>query len=80
MDTRILLWDDGSDYVNYLDALNAVGLTAEVSREADASCGGLVLPGGGDIMENTLPEDEWQVIAAFAAAEKPILEIGRAHV
>ena len=47
MDTRILLWDDGLDYVNYLDALNAVGLTAEVSREADTSCGGLVLPGGG---------------------------------
>ena len=77
MDTRILLWDDSLDYVNYLDALNAVGLTAEVSREADTSCGGLVLPGGGDIVENTLPEDEWRVIAAFAAAEKPILGICR---
>ena len=77
MVTRILLWDDGLDYVNYLNALNAVGLTAEVSREADASCGGLVLPGGGDIVENTLPEDEWRVIAAFAAAEKPILGICR---
>ena len=48
-----------------------------MSREADTSCGGLVLPGGGDIVENTLPEDEWRVIAAFAAAEKPILGICR---
>ena len=77
VDGRVLVWDDGMNYVNYIRALEAVGLTAAVGREAVPDCAALLLPGGGDITDNALPEDEWQAVAAFAAAEKPVLGICR---
>ena len=77
MDERVLLWDDGLNYVNYIRALEAVGLTPVVCRDGGSACGALLLPGGGDIPGNRLPEDEWRTIQAFAAAEKPILGICR---
>ena len=77
VDGRVLVWDDGMNYVNYIRALEAVGLTAAVGREVVPDCAALLLPGGGDITDNALPEDEWQAVAAFAAAEKPVLGICR---
>lgn len=78
MDRRVLVWDGGHDYVNYKAALSAVGLEAVVSadREEAARCAALLLPGGGDIADRLPPEEE-RVIAAFTAAEKPILGICR---
>lgn len=78
MDRRVLVWDEGHDYVNYEAALSAVGLEAVVSadREEAARCAALLLPGGGDIADR-LPLEEERVIAAFTAAEKPILGICR---
>lgn len=77
VDGHVLIWDDGMNYVNYIRALEAVGLTAAVGREVSPDCAALLLPGGGDIIDNVLPEDEWQAVAAFAAAEKPVLGICR---
>lgn len=77
MNASVLLWDDGLNYVNYINALRSVGLTPVVGREASADCCGLLLPGGGDIVNNVLPEAEWRAIASFAAAEKPILGVCR---
>ena len=78
MDRRVLVWDGGHDYVNYKAALSAVMLEAVVSadREEAARCAALLLPGGGDIADRLPPEEE-RVIAAFTAAEKPILGICR---
>ena len=78
MDRRVLIWDGGYDYANYEKALSAVGLEAVVSgdRGETARCAALLLPGGGDIADRLPPEEE-RVIAAFAAAEKPILGICR---
>ena len=78
MDRRVQIWDGGHDYVNYKAALSAVGLEAVVSadREEAARCAALLLPGGGDIADRLPPEEE-RVIAAFTAAEKPILGICR---
>lgn len=78
MDRRVLVWDGGHDYVNYKAALSAVGLEAVVSadREEAARYAALLLPGGVDIADRLPPEEE-RVIAAFTAAEKPILGICR---
>lgn len=78
MNDRVLVWDGGHDYVNYTRALSAVGLEAVVSAGSGeaAHCAALLLPGGGDIADRLPPEEE-RVIAAFAAAEKPILGICR---
>ena len=76
MEKRVLIWDDGLSYVNYMEALREVGLTPVVGREAAGPCAALLLPGGGDIADR-LPEDEIRTIRAYAAAEKPILGICR---
>lgn len=76
MEKRVLIWDDGLNYVNYMEALRAVDLTPVVGREAAGPCAALLLPGGGDIADR-LPEDEIRTIRAYAAAEKPILGICR---
>ena len=78
MDRRVLVWDGGHDYVNYKAALSAVGLEAVVSADMEeaARCAALLLPGGGDIADR-LPPEEKRAIAAFTAAEKPILGICR---
>lgn len=34
MEKRVLIWDDGLNYVNYMEALRAVDLTPVVGREA----------------------------------------------
>ena len=76
MEKRVLIWDDGLNYVNYMEALRAVDLTPVVGREAAGPCAAPLLPGGGDIADR-LPEDEIRTIRAYAAAEKPILGICR---
>lgn len=79
MRNSVLLWDGGGNYVNYIAALREVGLEPLVSAApADAArCGGLLLPGGGDILTSQLPETEKQAISHFAAEEKPVLGICR---
>ena len=37
MEKRVLIWDDGLNYVNYMEALRAVDLTPVVGRCAAAS-------------------------------------------
>ena len=76
MEKRVLIWDDGLNYVNYMEALRAVDLTPVVGREAAGPCAALLLPGGRDIADR-LQEDEIRTIRAYAAAEKPILGICR---
>ena len=46
MEKRVLIWDDGLNYVNYMEALRAVDLTPVVGREAAGPCAALLLPGG----------------------------------
>ena len=67
MEKRVLIWDDGLNYVNYMEVLRAVDLTPVVGREAAGPCAALLLPGGGDIADR-LPEDEIRTIRAYAAA------------
>lgn len=47
MEKRVLIWDDGLNYVNYMEVLRAVDLTPVVGREAAGPCAALLLPGGG---------------------------------
>lgn len=62
---------------NYCRALAAAGMEAVVTTERDAAAEGLLLPGGGDIFGDALPAEEYQFIARFAAARRPILGICR---
>lgn len=51
MEKRVLIWDDGLNYVNYMEALRAVDLTPVVGREAAGRACGCCFPGGGDIAD-----------------------------
>ena len=62
---------------NYCRALAAAGMEAVVTTERDAAAEGLLLPGGGDIFGDALPAEEYQFIARFAKARRPILGICR---
>ena len=48
-----------------------------MSTERDAAAEGLLLPGGGDILATPLRWEEYQFIARFAEARRPILGICR---
>ena len=78
MKTVILIPGRRETFTNYSDAVEAAGGLAVFSE--DPVClpafDGLLLPGGGDIADRLPPEEE-RVIAAFTAAEKPILGICR---
>ena len=50
MEKRVLIWDDGLNYVNYMEVLRAVDLTPVVGREAAGPCAALLLPGGSEPM------------------------------
>lgn len=75
MKPTVLLYGDGA-CDNYAAALDAFG--AAVCREAHlaASCGGLLLPGGGDI-KGVLDEPEYLLIQSFVATNRPVLGICR---
>ena len=74
----VFLYGDAADYANYRAALESVGLRPVVSRSLMAAlgCGGLLLPGGGDI-HGTLPPEETFLLRAFWEAHRPILGICR---
>lgn len=74
----VFLYGEPGDYANYRLALEAVGLRPVVSRSlmAALACGGLLLPGGGDI-HGRLPPEEAFLLRAFWEAHRPILGICR---
>ena len=74
----VFLYGDAADYANYRAALESVGLRPVVSRSlmAALACGGLLLPGGGDI-HGALPPEETFLLRAFWEAHRPILGICR---
>ena len=76
-------------YKNYVAALTALG--AEVSFTDPAGCGGLLLPGGGDVdpalygqedrgsagIDRALDDRELEAVRLFASLHRPILGICR---
>lgn len=74
----VFLYGRPGDYTNYRLALEAVGLRPVVSRSlmAALACGGLLLPGGGDI-HGRLPPEETFLLRTFWEARRPILGICR---
>ena len=74
----VFLYGRPGDYTNYQLALEAVGLRPVVNRSlmAALACGGLLLPGGGDI-HGRLPPEETFLLRAFWEARRPILGICR---
>ena len=74
----VFLYGGPGDYANYRLALEAVGLRPVVSRSLMAAlgCGGLLLPGGGDI-HGRLPPEETFLLRTFWEARRPILGICR---
>ena len=68
----------GDDYTNYRRALEALGQRVLIGEDGGLAplCGGLVLPGGGDIGDR-LPEAEEEIIRYFIEAGRPILGICR---
>lgn len=78
MTDTVFLYGEPQDYGNYRMALASVGLRAVVSRSLTAAlgCGGLLLPGGGDI-HGALPPEETFLLRAFWEAHRPILGICR---
>lgn len=78
MTDTVFLYGGPQDYGNYRTALASVGLRAVVSRSLTAAlgCGGLLLPGGGDI-HGSLPPEETFLLRAFWEAHRPILGICR---
>ena len=73
----ILLCAPPDACVNYRRALTAAGMTPLLTLDTTAPADGLLLPGGGDIHGDVLPEEEYRLIARFAAARRPILGICR---
>ena len=78
MTDTVFLYGGSQDYGNYRTALASVGLRAVVSRSLTAAlgCGGLLLPGGGDI-HGSLPPEEAFLLRAFWEAHRPILGVCR---
>ena len=74
----VFLYGEPWDYATYRLALEAVGLRPVVSRSLMAAlgCGGLLLPGGGDI-HGRLPPEETFLLRTFWEARRPILGICR---
>lgn len=75
----ILIYGHENHYENYRAALRAAGADPIVSDAAQTPrhCHGLLLPGGGDILDGTLPQPESDLIAVFIAAGRPILGVCR---
>lgn len=75
----ILIYGGESHYENYCRALDDAGMRCVVSDcVAELSAyHALLLPGGGDFQNNTLPASEREVIAAFIRLGRPIFGICR---
>lgn len=75
---RILLYGEPGVHDNYAAAIRAAGGEVVWAEDSAAlrSCGGLLLPGGGDI-HGQLPPREEQMIARFVERGLPVLGICR---
>ena len=75
---KILLYGEAALHGNYAAAIRAAGGEVVWPRDPPAlwDCGGLLLPGGGDI-HGCLPPREAQVIARFVEWGRPVLGICR---
>ena len=73
----VLIYGEGT-FDNYRAALGAVGIETVVSMDTALArrCGGLLLPGGGDIF-GRLSRRETAAINAFICHRRPILGICR---
>lgn len=73
----LFIYGDG-DYTNYRRGLESLGQRVLIGRDGGLAslCGGLVLPGGGDIGDG-LSDGEAGVIRYFIEAGRPILGICR---
>ena len=73
----VLIYGEGT-FDNYRAALGAVGIETVVSMDTALArrCGGLLLPGGGDIF-GRLSRRETAAINAFICCRRPILGICR---
>ncbi len=73
----VMIYGEGA-FENYRAALAAVGLETVVATDTAAArqCGGLLLPGGGDIFDG-LDRRETAVINAVVCRRRPILGICR---
>lgn len=73
----ILLCAPPDTCVNYRRALAAAGMAPFLTLDTAAPADGLLLPGGGDIFGDTLPDGERRLIERFVSAGRPILGICR---
>ena len=73
----ILLCAPPDTCVNYRRALAAAGMMPLLTLDTAAPADGLLLPGGGDISGDTLPDGERRLIERFVSAGRPILGICR---
>lgn len=80
---------------NYVAALEAVGIEPVVTLDPGSAvrCGGLLLPGGGDVdparfgeenrgsvyIDRALDEAQFEILDAFVKAGRPVLGICRGH-
>lgn len=62
---------------NYRRALAAAGMKPLLTLDTAAPADGLLLPGGGDISGDTLPDGERRLIERFVSAGRPVLGICR---
>ena len=78
MKPAVYLYGVPGQYENYLAALESAGARVVLCRDLYRSldCGGLLLPGGGDI-RGPLPATESFLIDSFARSRRPILGICR---
>ncbi len=78
MKPAVYLYGVPGQYENYLAALESAGVRVVLCRDLYRSldCGGLLLPGGGDI-RGPLPGTESFLIDSFARSRRPILGICR---
>ena len=78
MKPAVYLYGVPGQYENYLAALESAGVRVILCRDLYRSldCGGLLLPGGGDI-RGPLPGTESFLIDSFARSRRPILGICR---
>ena len=79
MDTNptVLVYSRPESGGNYGRALTAAGMTPLQSVDINTAADGLLLPGGGDIFGDVIPEAERQLIARFVRERRPILGVCR---
>lgn len=79
MDTNptVLVYGRPGSGGHYCRALAAAGMTPLQTTDIETAADGLLLPGGGDIFDDVIPEAERRLIARFAGERRPVLGICR---